>query len=59
MLNYDYERIRFTQISTSNTLLLAIDQYGEIWCLAGEFRENKELNIPAFVKRPFCTNLMR
>lgn len=39
MMDYDYERVRFTQMSCNRNCDVAIDQYGEIWYIGGMLKK--------------------
>ena len=69
MLDYDYELIQFTQLCNNVGSLAAIDQYGELWFLAGKEDdhtpsmgfdyESEESRKCRVINRPICSNHMR
>lgn len=71
MLNYDYQRVRFTSISCFKQADVAIDEDGEVWYIGGnliksakfnpiQLKHNwKEFQEELHIDRPICSNLMR
>ena len=41
MLNYDFERVKFTKIACCEDADVAIDEFGEIWYLGGRVFKDK------------------